>query len=220
MYDYTLGLKIHNLLEEHNLENPVDFTQVAAWNDPEYLASLEAKFGAFMAQLGLYRNPAELPRSAQRLVDFYTAERFSGLDYRKFPQVKTISNEFGYTEPLIARDIRLASTCEHHLVPITGKVLIAYIPQQYLVGLNKLNQIVEFFAQRPQLQERLTRQLLVVFQELLGTLNIAVVINAQHNCINSGGIQNDASLHSTYQLAGTFATDLCLKAQILTYLGT
>ena len=219
MFDYNLGQRIQRLLLAENLENPVDFARVSRWNDPSVVAELEEKFAAFMAELGLTTASETRRKSAQRLVNFYTQELFQGLNYHNFPQINLLANEFAYTEPLFARDILLSSTCEHHLVPIVGKVLIAYRPAEHLLGLNKLNQVVEFFANRPQLQERITRQLMVVLQELLITADVAIVVNAHHSCMASGGLKDHATMHSTYQLDGIFASDSVLRAQVLSYLG-
>ncbi|MBP9743658.1 MAG: GTP cyclohydrolase I FolE [Burkholderiales bacterium] len=205
-----LGYRIHKLLLAKNLENPIVAEKIAQWveNKPE----LENKLASFLQQLGFDLNNDSLSNTPYRVVEFLMNELFYGLDYQKFPHISTTLNEYEYTSPIFSKHITVDSTCEHHLVAIRGYATIAYIPQTKIIGLSKLNRIVDFFAKRPQLQERLTRQILVAVQEILATENVAILINAVHDCIVRRGIKNHASEILTVETGGVFTTDLGLKA--------
>lgn len=213
--DYQLGLKIHQLLKEQNLENPVNFNQIEQWDNPEYLCEVKEKYCELLTLIGLADTLLEGSKTAHRIFTMLLQERFSGLDYHNFPSFNTTANTFNYQEPLIAENIIFQSTCEHHLVAIKGSAIIAYQPQNHIVGLKKLNQILHFFAARPQLQERLTRQVFVVLQHLLQSENIAIVIKAQHDCMNNLNVTNDATWHVSSQFGGIFNSDKNLKQHIL-----
>lgn len=213
-YDYQLGMKIHQLLVQQNLENQVDFTKVIECRDTAHQEIIKAKFAEVLNLLGFAANEEENRGTAKRVIDLYLQERFWGLDYHKFPTFAMMSNEFNYYEPLIASNIVFQTSCEHHLVAVKGCAIIAYIPKNHLVGLGKLNQVLHFFAARPQLQERLTKQVFVVLQELLATEDVAVVLKAQHDCMNNHGIINDDTWHSSSQFGGVFK-DVDLQARLL-----
>jgi GTP cyclohydrolase I len=214
-YDHTLGMKIHQLLVTQNLENSVDFMKVAACQDASYQEAIQSKFAEVLDLLGLARDTNENHKTARRVINLYLQERFYGLDYLKFPRFTTMVNEFNYHEPLIASNIAFQTSCEHHLVAVKGQAVIAYCPKDSLVGLGQLNQILHFFAARPQLQERLTRQVFVVLQELLATEDVAVVIKAQHDCMNNHGIINDDTWHTSTQFGGCFSQNDTLRSQLL-----
>lgn len=214
-YDYQLGLTIHKLLKEQNLENPVNFKQVMEWDDLDNLALIKEKYTELLMLIGVSDNRLDGSKTAQRILKMLLQEKFSGLNYRNFPSFSTLENSFNYQEPLIAENITFQSTCEHHLVAIKGTAIIAYQPRAQIIGLKKLNQILHFFATRPQLQERLTRQIFVVLQYLLKTESIAIVIKAQHDCMNHQNTSNDNTCHLTSQFGGIFLKDKDLKHSIL-----
>lgn len=213
--NYELGKEIHKRLIELGIENPINHRLVKQWNDEKYLDNLTKKLTPFLESLGIYANHEDSQHTANRLIDYWCNQLFYGLDYNYFPQVNPMPNEFTYHSPLIAENIKFTSTCEHHLVPIHGVAIIAYKPDSVLVGLNKLNSILEFFSHRPQLQERLTKQLFVSLQHLLQTENIAVLIKAKHDCICSNGISDFTSSHSSFEFGGTFDSDLSFKQHLL-----
>jgi GTP cyclohydrolase I len=213
-YDYQLGMKIHQLLIQQNLENQVDFTKVIECRDTAHQEIIKTKFAEVLNLLGFATSESENYNTAKRVIDLYLQERFWGLDYHRFPTFAMMFNEFSYHEPLIASNIVFQTSCEHHLVAVKGRAVIAYIPKDYLVGLGKLNQILHFFAARPQLQERLTKQVFVVLQELLATEDVAVVLKAQHDCMNNHGIINDDTWHSSSQFGGRFKLDSALQLQL------
>lgn len=168
-----------------------------------------------MNTLGLDLSDDSLAETPHRISKMYVREIFSGLDYTKFPKLSLIDNKMGANEMVKIRDIDLTSTCEHHFVTIDGTARVAYIPADKIIGLSKINRIVRFFAQRPQVQERLTRQVLVALQTLLGTDNVAVCIDATHYCVKSRGVMDSNSQTSTTALGGCFIDNIHTRAEFL-----
>jgi GTP cyclohydrolase I len=168
-----------------------------------------------MSTLGLDLNDDSLAETPHRISKMYVREIFSGLDYAKFPKLSLIENKMGANEMVKIRNIDLTSTCEHHFVTIDGVAKVAYIPGEKIIGLSKINRIVRFFAQRPQVQERLTRQILVALQTLLGTDNVAVSIDATHYCVKSRGVMDSNSQTSTTALGGCFIDNIHTRAEFL-----
>jgi GTP cyclohydrolase I len=220
VFDKDLGEKIYLMLRAKGLENEVNFAKIKLWGDSSYQLQLQHAVTNFLDTLGLHLNPLNTPITAQRLARFFTAERFCGLNYHKFPAISTTENLYNYTNPVIASGVEFNTTCEHHFLGIRGKALLAYIPGQQIVGLNKLNQVLNFFSHRPQLQERLTCQVYATLCEVLQTDNVAVILNARHDCISSGGTIDYNSHHTTYQLGGSFASDPELKNHVLNHMLT
>ncbi len=206
-YDGKLGQEIHQLLIAEKLENELNFAQYTSNQIHEQ--ELIAAWSNLLIKLG-YTADNSLGKHAERLTDFYVNDRFAGLNYNKFPKISPLPNTQNYHEPLIARNIEFISTCEHHLVPINGRATIAYKPANILVGLNKLNLVLDFFAKRPQLQERLTRQVGVVLKHLLQANDIAVIIQAKHNCMSLECVDNSTE-HTTFELGGVFKNDASYK---------
>jgi GTP cyclohydrolase I len=165
--------------------------------------------------LGLDLADDSLAETPHRIAKMYVHEIFSGLDYRHFPKLSLIDNKMGADEMVKVRDIDLTSTCEHHFVTIDGTAKVAYIPGDRIIGLSKINRVVQFFGQRPQVQERLTRQILVALQTLLGTDDVAVSIDAVHYCVKSRGIKDSNSQTSTTALGGCFRENIHTRAEFL-----
>lgn len=165
--------------------------------------------------LGLDLKDDSLMETPHRIAKMYVNEIFSGLDYRHFPKLSLIENKMGADEMVKIRDIDLTSTCEHHFVTIDGTAKVAYIPRDRIIGLSKINRIVQFFGQRPQVQERLTRQILVALQVLLDTEDVAVSIDATHYCVKSRGIKDSNSQTSTTALGGCFRENIHTRAEFL-----
>jgi len=168
-----------------------------------------------MNTLGLDLRDDSLAETPHRISKMYVREIFSGLDYTQFPKLSLIDNKMGANEMVKIRDIDLTSTCEHHFVTIDGTAKVAYIPADKIIGLSKINRIVRFFARRPQVQERLTRQVLVALQTLLGTENVAVSIDAVHYCVKSRGVMDSNSQTSTTALGGCFIDNIHTRAEFL-----
>jgi GTP cyclohydrolase I len=147
----------------------------------------------------------------------YVKEIFSGLDPKNKPDVKLFDNKYNYNQMLVEKDITIYSNCEHHFVPIIGKVHVAYISSGKVIGLSKINRIVQYFAKRPQVQERLTMQIGNELKSLLDTEDVAVVVDAEHLCVSSRGIQDTSSSTVTSFYSGKFENGES-KKEFLTYI--
>lgn len=157
-----------------------------------------------VSTLGLDLTDDSLMETPHRIAKMYVQEIFSGLDYSTFPKISVIDNKMAADEMVTVDDISVTSTCEHHFVVIDGIAKVAYIPATKIIGLSKINRIVNFFAQRPQVQERLTRQILVALQTILETDDVAVSLRATHYCVKSRGIKDSNSQTATTALGGCF----------------
>jgi len=203
---------VRNTLIELGLETPMIETGLSEQQKYERIKGLMTEV---IQTLGLDLNDDSLAETPHRISKMYVREIFSGLDYSHFPKMSLIDNKMGANEMVKISDIDLTSTCEHHFVTIDGVAKVAYIPRDKLIGLSKINRIVRFFAQRPQVQERLTRQILVAVQTLLGTDNVAVNINATHYCVKSRGVMDSNSQTSTTALGGCFKENIHTRAEFL-----
>ena len=176
---------------------------------------IQASFTQILNTLGLDLRDDSLEQTPHRIAKMYVDEIFSGLDYTHFPKITVIENKMKVEEMVCVDDIDLTSTCEHHFVTIDGSAKVAYIPKDTVIGLSKINSLVRFFSQRPQVQERLTQQVLVAMQTLLGTEDVAVTINAVHYCVKSRGVQDGNSHTRTTSLGGVFKSDPSSRAEFL-----
>lgn len=176
---------------------------------------LKGLFTEVVDTLGLDLNDDSLAETPHRIAKMYVHEIFSGLDYETFPKIALIENKMQVDEMVKVNNIALTSTCEHHFVTIDGYAKVAYIPNEKIIGLSKINRIVRFFAKRPQVQERLTQQILIALQALLETDNVAVSINATHYCVKSRGVMDATSETSTTALGGDFKTNSNTRAEFL-----
>lgn len=203
---------VRNALIEHGLETPMIETGLSA---EEKYRRISQQMVQVLETLGLDLRDDSLAETPHRIAKMYVHEIFSGLDYRHFPKLSLIDNKMGANEMVKVRNIDLTSTCEHHFVTIDGAAKVAYIPKDTIIGLSKINRIVRFFGQRPQVQERLTRQILVALQVLLGTEDVAVSIDATHYCVKSRGIMDSNSTTSTTALGGCFKENIHTRAEFL-----
>lgn len=169
----------------------------------EYIAG---KFRDIMVALGLDLSDPSLERTPYRVAKMYVSEIFSGLNEEEFPEVRFVDNSYqlGESGNMVFVKVNINSFCEHHFVPFIGKAYVGYIPNEKVIGLSKIPRIIKFFAQRPQLQERLTAQIADSLSTLLETDNIAVSISAQHYCMIARGIEDAASYTTTNVLLGLF----------------
>ena len=181
--------------------------------DEQKIEKIMSSMTDVMETLGLDLNDDSLQDTPKRIAKMYVQEVFSGLDYSKFPKITQIENKMAIEEPVHVSDIILTSTCEHHFVTIDGVANVAYIPRKTVIGLSKINRLVAFFAQRPQVQERLTQQVMVALQALTGSQDVAVSINATHYCVKARGIKDSNSYTRTSAFGGAFKTDADLKRQ-------
>jgi GTP cyclohydrolase IA len=157
-----------------------------------------------METLGLDLNDDSLKGTPNRVAKMFVNEIFGGIDPTKKPKASTFNNKYKYGEMLVEKNITLYSTCEHHFLPIVGKAHVAYISNGAVVGLSKMNRIVDYFAKRPQVQERLTMQIVEELQKVLNTKDVACVIDAKHLCVNSRGIRDIESSTVTSEFGGKF----------------
>lgn len=203
---------VRNTLIERGLETPMIDTGLSADQKYQHIRHLMTEV---ISTLGLDLSDDSLAETPHRIAKMYVHEIFSGLDYSHFPKLSLIENKMGANEMVKIRNIDLTSTCEHHFVTIDGVAKVAYIPQDTIIGLSKINRIVRFFGQRPQVQERLTRQILVALQVLLDTKNVAVSIDATHYCVKSRGVMDSNSQTSTTALGGCFKENIHTRAEFL-----
>ena len=165
---------------------------------------IEGHFEKIMLALGLDLTDDSLKGTPRRLAKMYVKEIFSGLDPRNKPAISLFDNKYRYNQMLVEKYIHVSSTCEHHFLPITGKAHVAYISSGKVIGLSKINRIVDYFARRPQVQERLTVQIANELKKALNTPDVAVVIEAKHMCVSCRGIEDDGSTTLTAEYTGRF----------------
>jgi len=210
--DPELGRRVHDHLVLNRVETP---TVTNDLNDAEKTDRIEHHFRGIMEALGLDLEDDSLMDSPRRVAKMFVSEIFWGLDYDNFPKCTAVENKMRYDEMVVERNISVMSSCEHHFVVIDGNATVAYIPGQHVLGLSKLNRIVEYFAKRPQIQERLTEQIYFALQYILGTDDIAVVVDAIHYCVRSRGVEDHGSSTVTSKLGGRFRTDPALRAEFM-----
>ncbi len=179
---------------------------------------IEKHFREIMYVLGLDLTDDSLKGTPRRVAKMYIKEIFSGLDPKNKPDVKLFENKYKYNEMLVEKDITFHSNCEHHFVPIIGKAHVAYISNGTVIGLSKINRIVQYFAKRPQVQERLTMQIGNELKEMLGTDDVAIIIDAHHMCVSSRGIQDVNSSTVTSFYGGKFERDEHSRNEFMKYI--
>jgi GTP cyclohydrolase IA len=173
-------------------------------DDDTKIELIEKNFRSIMEIMGLDLNDDSLKGTPHRVAKMYVKEIFKGLNPANAPKIALFDNKYQYNQMLIERDITLYSNCEHHFVPIVGKAHVGYISNGKVIGLSKINRIVEYFAKRPQVQERLTVQIAQHLREVLHTEDIAVVIDARHLCVSSRGVEDTSSSTITATYFGKF----------------
>jgi GTP cyclohydrolase I len=210
--DPELGQKIHEHLVKMGVETPTTDYQL---DRKEKIDVIEAHFTGIMRALGLDLEDDSLMDTPKRVAKMYVNEIFWGLDYDAFPKCTTVANKMNYDEMVVERNVNVQSNCEHHFVIIDGLATVAYVPNEKVLGLSKINRIVEYFAKRPQIQERLTEQVFHALCYILETENVAVMIDAQHYCVKSRGVEDTGSSTVTTKLGGGFKTDAAARAEFL-----
>ena len=189
-----------------------------AMSDEEKIQTIEKHFRAIMETLGLDLTDDSLKGTPQRVAKMYVQEIFSGLNPALKPQPALFENKYQYNQMLVEKDITFYSNCEHHFVPIIGKAHLAYISSGKVIGLSKLNRIVNYYARRPQVQERLTMQIARELQRILQTEDVAVLIDAKHLCVSSRGIKDNSSATVSSFYGGKFQEE-ATRAEFLKYIG-
>ena len=203
---------VRRALVAQGLETPMVPTGLSP---EEQYDRLHQAFSDVLSTLGLDLRDDSLTETPHRIANMYLNDLFEGLDYSTFPRISAIENKMGVDEMVRIDNIELISTCEHHFVTIDGFARVAYIPGERVIGLSKINRLVRFFARRPQVQERLTRQVMVALQTLLDTDDVAVQIDATHYCVKARGIMDSHSSTRTQALGGQFRENDQLRREFL-----
>ena len=186
-----------------NIETPL-LTNAFEKSDEEKIKNIQHYFSKIMQELGLDLTDESLSGTPYRFAKMYVKELFYGLNPNNKPKLSVFPNKYGYKKMLIEHDITIDSTCEHHFLPITGHAHIGYIPNEKVIGLSKINRLVDYYSHRPQVQERLCLQILNDLQETLNTKSVIVVLNAKHLCVSSRGIKDKDSSTTTIEFGGYF----------------
>ncbi len=210
--DPDLGQRVHEHLVKVGVETP---TVSNGLSRTDKIEIIEKKFTDIMNALGLDLSDDSLAETPKRVAKMYVGEIFWGLDYDAFPKCTTVENKMKYNEMVVERNVSVQSNCEHHLVIIDGLATVAYVPKDKVLGLSKINRIVEYFSKRPQIQERLTEQVFHTLQYILDTEDVAVMIDAQHYCVKSRGVEDTGSSTVTCRLGGGFKDDPAARAEFL-----
>ena len=187
-------------------------------SDREKMAIIEDHFRQIMDTLGLDLTDDSLKGTPKRVAKMFVKEIFSGLNPENKPSISVFDNKYKYGEMLVEKNISMSSTCEHHFLPIVGKAHVAYISSGQVIGLSKINRIVDYFARRPQVQERMTVQIANELKRVLNTEDVAVLIEAKHMCVSSRGIQDETSSTVTADYSGKFK-DKYTREEFLKYVG-
>ncbi|MGS0675330.1 GTP cyclohydrolase I FolE [Shewanella sp. 125m-1] len=210
--DLSQAEQVKNALIAKGLETPLLPSDM---NTQQKYDRIKGLMTEVISTLGLDLSDDSLCETPHRIAKMYVNEVFAGLDYANFPKIAQIENKMGVDEMVKISDISVVSTCEHHFITIDGLAKVAYIPKETIIGLSKINRLVRFFAQRPQVQERLTKQVLVALQTLLGTADVAVSINATHYCVKSRGVMDTQSQTQTTALGGCFKSNPATRIEFL-----
>ena len=207
-----------NHLDHHSAsqETPIK-ADAFDMSDTDKIESITQDVKRIMNTLGLDLTDDSLKDTPKRVAKMFVSEIFGGLHPDRKPKASTFENKYKYNEMLVEKNISLYSTCEHHLLPIVGKAHIAYISNGTVVGLSKMNRIVDYFAKRPQVQERLTIQIVKELQKVLNTQDVACVIDAKHLCVNSRGIRDVDCSTVTSEFGGAFK-NVNTKREFLDYI--
>jgi GTP cyclohydrolase IA len=185
--------------------------------DEEKIELIKKDVEHILLTLGMDLSDDSLKGTPNRVAKMFVKEIFGGLNPNKKPSSSTFDNKYKYNEMLVEKNITVYSTCEHHLLPIVGRAHIAYISNGTVVGLSKMNRVVDYFAKRPQVQERLTIQIVKELQKVLNTENVACIIDAKHLCVNSRGIRDIESSTVTAEFGGKFKEDV-VRREFLDYI--
>ena len=208
--DPELGQKVHEHLVKMGVETPTTPNKLIR---TDKIHIIEGHFKSIMETMGLDLSDDSLIDTPKRVAKMYVNEIFWGLDYDAFPKCTAVDNKMKYNEMVCERNINVQSNCEHHFVVIDGLATVAYVPNQKVLGLSKINRIVEYFSKRPQIQERLTEQIFHSLQYILETEDVAVMIDAQHYCVKSRGVEDTGSSTVTSKLGGGFKSDPAARAE-------
>ena len=199
--DKKLGYAVKRYLIKKGVETPIVKVNLGR---EEKIDLIRANMRTIIEVLGLDTEDDSISGTAERVARMYIDELCSGMDYNTFPACTVFDNKMGYNQMVLQKDITFHSMCEHHFVNFHGLAQVAYIPNGKVVGLSKLNRVVNFFARRPQVQERLNEQIFYALEYILDTSDIAVLLQAEHLCVKSRGIHDQNSGMTTSKLGGGF----------------
>jgi len=186
-----------------------------SFTEAEKIEKISKSFKEIMETLGLDLTNDSLQDTPERLAKMYVKEIFAGLNPENFPKITSIDNALRYNEMVTVKDVSIISVCEHHFVTIDGKATISYIPKNKVLGLSKINRVARFFSRRPQVQERLTKQIADALSAILETQDVAVQISAKHYCVIQRGIEDVGSTTVTTDLRGAFREDPKTRSEFL-----
>jgi GTP cyclohydrolase I len=220
-YDKFLEEEFDLMGDDHFASSPETPIRDDAFeiSDEEKISIIEKNVFNILDTLGMDLTDDSLKGTPKRVAKAWVNELFGGLKPEKMPKTSTFDNKYSYTEMLVEKNITVYSTCEHHLLPIIGKAHVAYFSKGTVIGLSKMNRIVDYFSKRPQVQERLTMQVVKALQKALGTDDVACVIDAKHLCVNSRGIRDVDCSTVTAEFGGKFK-DKNVKREFLDYIRT
>lgn len=207
--DHELGLKVHKHLKGLGIETPMDMSKAGS------LYHIERSVSTMLDCLGLDQTDDSIQDTATRVAKMYKNELMSGLDYKNFPKCTAVDNKMKADEMVLVNGIMIQSLCEHHLMPVVGHASIAYIPKGKVLGLSKFNRIADFFARRPQIQERMTEQIAATLKFILDTDDIAVIIRATHFCVKIRGVEDPCSDTTTSKTMGRFRESGALRNEFM-----
>ncbi len=210
--DYELGRQVLNYLMEKGVETPRNSQQISP---PAKVDAIESNFRNILTVMGLDLSDDSLKDTPRRVATMFINEMYWGLDPQNFPKVTAVENKMGYQSMVIEKNIVVHSTCEHHFVMIDGYAHVAYIPRDKVLGLSKMNRVVEYFSRRPQIQERLTEQIYHTLEYILETPDIAVLISAKHYCVKARGVEDINCETITSKMGGCFKDDMNSRSEFL-----
>jgi len=201
--DPELGQKVFEFLKEKGVETPMINNDIS---EEDKISIIEKNIKSTLETLGLDLTDDSLIKTPNRVAKMYVNEIFWGLNYDNFPRVMTFNNKMDYDQMIVEKNIRFYSDCEHHIRPISGLCHVAWLPNEKVPGLSKINRIVEFFSRRPQVQERLVTQIYWTLNYILQTDDIAVIMSGEHFCVKQRGVEDHESDTITSKLGGVFRT--------------
>lgn len=212
-FDKVLGQKIKQHLAIKGVESPIDFDVYSSTSEDEKIQRIEKNMRDSLLTMGFDLSNDSVKDTANRVAKMWVKEIMWGLDYDKFPKMMTFENKFSTSGMVVEKNIQSMSICSHHIVTIDGSATVAYIPKKKVIGLSKINRLVDFFSRRPQEAERLTLQIYHALEFILETDDIAVYLDGVHYCVKSRGILDSNSSTSTVKLGGGFLNDAMLRKE-------
>ena len=215
--DSELGREVENHLRLVGVATPmaVGLSLRPEITDEEKIGVISSHFHTIMTTMGLDMSDDSLIDTPNRVAKMFVREIFWGLDPDNFPKCTVVENKMAYDEMVVEKNINVMSNCEHHFVVIDGLATVGYIPKNKVLGLSKLNRIVEYFSKRPQIQERLTEQVFHALAFILGTDDIGVIIDAEHYCVKSRGVEDVGSSTVTSKLGGAYKNDPTVRNEFM-----